>query len=347
MSPNLFSYLRFLVYFLRIKLLNLTSSFPPLPGGKLDEQTWLERQAAIALGEVPLEQVTPAQARTNFNGLFPLLKKIGGIYEEVDTIRNLTIPGPAGSIPARLYLPGKNTDMPLFVLLHGGGWVIGNLDSHDNMARFLCKRVPCVVLSVDYRLAPENPFPAAVDDSFAAVQWAVEHAVEINANPQRVLVGGDSAGGNLSAVIAQLARQKGTPHLAGQVLFYPATNAATLDTPSYQAFGDKPFGLPKRDIEWYLRMYIPNPKDRLNPLVSPLLATDLQGLPSALVVTAEFDVLRDEGEEYARKMEAAGVKVKLLRANGMVHGFLSIAGLIRRATQYFDQVVGEIRRMVS
>ena len=347
MTTSLFTYPRFLIIFLRLKLLNRTSRFPPLPGGILDEQTALLRRGKVVLGEIPLDQVSPAQARLNFHKSFALLKNIGGIFEKVESVRELTIPGPAGEIPARLYKPGKGTAYPLFVFLHGGGWVIGDLDSADNMARFLCRHVNCVVLSVDYRLAPEHVFPAAVDDSFAAVQWAVEHAAELGGDPKRVLVGGDSAGGNLAAVVAQMRRQKGAPKIAGQVLFYAAVDAANLDTRSYKDFGEKSLGLPTSDVEWFLEQYTPEPKDRLNPQVSPLLAEDLHGLPPALVVTAEFDVLRDEGEAYARRMQEAGGKVKLMRCNGMVHGFLSMIGLIKRATIYFEDVAGEIRKMLG
>jgi len=212
MKTDLFTYPRCIILFLRIKLLNLTSRFPPLPGGVLDEQTALLRRGQEVLGEIPLDQVTPAQARLNFNKSFSLLKSIGGIFEKVDSIRELSIPGPAGGFrsrtgtgtAARVYKPGKGTAYPLFVYLHGGGWVIGGLDSADNIARFLCKHVNCVVLSVDYRLAPEHAFPAAVEDSFAAVQWAVEYASELGGDPRRVLVGGDSAGVNL--VGSQIAR---------------------------------------------------------------------------------------------------------------------------------------------
>ena len=355
MKTNLLTYPRFIILFLRLKLLNLTLRFPPLQGGVLDEQTALMRRMQLVLGETPLDQVSLSQLRLNFRKNFSLLKSIGGIFEKVESVRELTIPGPAGEIRpragtgtnARLYLPGTGTAYPLFVLLHGGGWVIGDLDTADNMARFLCRHVNCAVLSVDYRLAPEHVFPAAVEDAFAAVQWAVEHAGELGGDPKRVVVGGDSAGGTLTAVVAQMARQKGGPKLAGQVLFYAATNGATLDTPSYQEFDGPSFGLPKRDVEWFLDQYMPNPKDRLNPQVSPLLADDFSGLPPALVVTAEFDVLRDEGEAYARRMQEAGVKVQLMRCNGMVHGFLSSIGLIKRATQYFEQVAEEIRKMVE
>ena len=310
MKTNLLTYPRFISIFLRLKLLNLTSRFPPLPGGVLDEQTALLRRAQVVLGETPLDQVTPAQARLDFNRSFSLLKLTGGLFEKVESVRELKLPGPAGEIPARFYLPRDGTGYPLFVLLHGGGYVIGDLDSADNMARFLCKHVPCAVLSVDYRLAPEHVFPAAVEDSFAAVEWAAEHAGELGGDPKRMLVGGDSAGGNLAAAVALMAREKGTPKIAGQVLFYAATDSSSLNTASYKEFGEKSYGLPTRDVEWFLEQYTPDHKDRLNPLVSPLLAEDLRGLPPALVVTAEFDVLRDEGEAYARRLQEAGVKVK-------------------------------------
>ena len=347
MPTNLLAFPRFLGLFLRIRLLNLTSRFPPLAGGLLDKQTALLRKAQVVLGEVPLERISPVQARANMRDSFRTLKSVGGLFEEVDAVRQLSIPGPAGIIPARLYLPGKDVAYPLFVLLHGGGWVIGDLDTADNMARFICKRAVFAVLSVDYRLAPEHPFPAAVDDSFAAVCWAAEHAPELHGDANRIVVGGDSAGGSLSAVVSQLAHQMCAPRLAGQVLFYPGTDSSSLDTSSYREFGEKSLGLPKRDVEWFLDQYVPHRPDRLNPLVSPLLAADVHGLAPALVVTAEYDVLRDEGEAYARRLEQAGVKVRLMRCYGMIHGFLSLMGLIKRATQYFDQIILEIRTLAA
>ncbi len=223
--------------------------------------------------------------------------------------------------------------------------MIGGLDTADNQARFICKHAGCAVLSVDYRLAPEHAFPAAAEDAFAAVAWASEHAAELGGDATRLLVGGDSAGGNLAAVVSQMAREKGTPSIAGQVLLYASLDSAHLDTHSYWEFGEKPLGLPTRDVEWFREQYTPDPKKWLDPRLSPLMARDLRGLPPALVVTAEFDVLRDEGETYARLMQEAGVKVKLMRCNGMTHGFLSVMGLIRRATGYFEEVAEEIRRM--
>ena len=249
MATNLLSFPHFLALFVRIRLLDLTSHFPPLAGGVLDEQTALLRKAQVLLGEVPFDQISPVQARAIMHDNFRTLKRVGGLFEEVDAVRQLSIPGPTGEIPARLYLPGKDVAYPLFVLLHGGGWVIGDLDTADNMARYICKRADFAVLSVDYRLAPEHPFPAAVDDSFTAVCWAAEHAAELHGDADRLLVGGDSAGGSLSAVVAQLAHKRGAPRLAGQVLLYPGTAFSSLDTPSYQEFGEKSLGLPKRDME--------------------------------------------------------------------------------------------------
>jgi acetyl esterase len=344
---NTLDTLRFFGIFLRIKLIGITSRFLPLPGGKLDEQTELLRRAQHLLGEVPLDDVTVEKARLDMRNSMLTLKNVGGLFERVDTIRDMDIPGPAGSIPVRLYQPGPETGLPIFVLLHGGGWVIGDRDTADNMARFICKRAHCVVLSVDYRLAPEHPFPAAPEDCYAAFCWTVDHAAEINGDPRWILVGGDSAGGTLTAVVAQMTVQRGGPKLAGQVLMYASTDSSSLDTPSYKEFGDKNYGLPKRDVEWFLRQYITKPADRLDPMVSPLLAKDLHGLAYAVVITGEFDVLRDEAEAYAKRLEAAGVPVKLMRCNGMVHGFLSMLGMVKRAEIYFDQVIAEIKKLTA
>jgi acetyl esterase len=347
MKTSLLNFPRFAALALRLKLLNLRSSFPPLPGGKLDEQIALMYCLQEMLGGFPLDSVTPARSRDDFRKTFGLLKLAGVTFEKVGPVRELEIPGPTGEIPARLYLPGTTPEYPLFVYLHGGGWVIGGLDSADNMARFICKHAGCAVLSVDYRLAPEHAFPAALEDAFTAIGWAAEHAAELEADPARLLVGGDSAGGNLAAAAAQMAREKESPKITGQVLFYAAVDGAHLDTPSFKEFGEKSLGLPKEDVEWYLEQYTPEPHDRFDPRVSPLLARDLGGLPPALVVTAEFDVLRDEGEAYAHRLQEAGVKVKLMRCNGMTHGFLSTIGLIRRATMYFNEIAEEIKRLAA
>ena len=338
---------RFAGCFQQIKWLGWFTKPDPLPGGVLDEQFRLLRRSQELLGELPLDHQTPAQAREHINSIFPLLKSIGGLFETVDSVRDLQIPGPAGNIPARLYQMTRTNPQPLLVYFHGGGWAIGNIDTADNISRFICKRAGCHVLSVDYRLAPEHRFPAAVEDAAAAVQWAQQQAGLLCIDPNRILAGGDSAGGNLAAVLAQISTKNSGLKLAGQVLLYAALDATHLDTPSYLEFGDKPLGLTKADVEWFLDQYVPDEKTRHDPRVSPTLAPDLSGLPPALVVTAEFDVLRDEGEAYARRLEKAGVPVTLMRCNGMIHGFLSSGGLISRVEGFFDQVADHIREMVK
>jgi acetyl esterase len=346
MALNLFTFPRFVSLLIRLKLLNLTSSFAPLPGGLLDEQTDLLCRAQGLLGGDPTDQSTPAQARLGMRSSIKMLNSLGGLLEKVDSIRHLSIPAEQGHIPAMLYLPGEARDYPLCLYFHGGGFVIGDLFTTDSICRFLCRRAGCAVLSVDYRLAPEYPFPAAVEDCLAASQWAVAHATDLCADPTRVLVGGDSAGGTLAAVISQLSRQSG-PRLLGQCLFYASTDSSSFDTPSFLEFGEQPLGLTRRDIVWFLNQYAPDPKDRLDPRVSPLLEKDLSGLPPALVVTAEYDVLRDEGEAYAKRLQEAGVPCTLMRCGGMIHGFLTMIGLLRRATLYFDQIATEIRHMIE
>jgi acetyl esterase len=347
MALNLLNFPRFLALFLRLKLLNLTSKFPPLPGGVPDEQTSLMRAGQLLMSDGFIDALTPAQARYYMRNGLKMLRSFGALFEKVEAIRHISIPADSRLIPAQLYLPGAGKDYPLLVYFHGGGFVTGDLVTADNTCRFLCRRAGVAVLSVDYRLAPEYAFPAAVEDCLAATCWAAEHAGSLSADPERLLVGGDSAGGTLAAAVAQLCRDLGTPKLVGQALLYPATNVSSLDTPSYGQFGGRDYALPKRDVEWYRQQYTPRPADRLDPRASPLLAEDLRGLPPALVVTAEFDVLRDEGEAYARLLNEAGVPVRLMRCNGMQHGFASLIGFLRRSTLYMDEIAREIRRMVE
>lgn len=347
MKKSPFAYLRLVPPLLRMKFLGLKARLPPLEGGVLDEQIALINRASSLLGEAPIDQLSPEQNRADFENRIRVLKRIGGLFEKVYSVEQMTIPGPGGVITCRMYRPGTGSGLPLLVYYHGGGFVIGSPDTADNVARFLCRHAGCVVLSVDYRLAPEHRFPAAVEDASAAAAWAVAHAVELGCDPRRVLVGGDSAGATLSAVVAQLALQSGGPRLAGQLLFYAATDSAELDTPSYREFGERQLGLTTRDVSWFLDQYLPDRWQRLDPRASPVRAKDFRGLAPALVVTAEFDVLRDEAETYARRLQEAGVPVTLMRCNGMVHGFLSMAGAVRRATSYFEQVAAEVRRMAA
>lgn len=263
----------------------------------------------------------------------------------VARVTNLSIPGPAGSIPARHYGTAE-PDAPLLVFYHGGGWVIGDLDTHDNVCRKFCRDGGVHVLSVGYRLAPENKAPAAADDAFAAYRWALEHAAQFGADPQRVAVGGDSAGGNLAAVVSQLARNEHVRLPALQLLIYPRTNFVG-ETRSNTLFADGYF-LTKRDIDWFTDKYLDGAQvDRSDPRVSPLLADDLSGLPPALVLTAGFDPLRDEGNQYAEAMRAAGVTVDLREFGSLVHGFANFFPLGGGATVATTETISAMRAHLS
>ena len=237
----------------------------------------------------------------------------------VGDVTALSIPGPAGPIPARHYRPPNDEIRPLLIYLHGGGWVVGDLDSHDNVCRYLCRNAGIHVLSVDYRLAPEHPAPAAVDDCYAAYRWALEHGDELGTQPGVVAVGGDSAGGNLSTVISRLGRDDGVPP-ALQLLLYPVTDQRGA-TKSRALFASG-FFLTAHDLVWCREQYVGTSKlDVTDPLVSPLLADDLAGLPRALVITAGFDVLRDEGDAYATALRDAGVTVDHRQMPTLIHAF--------------------------
>ncbi len=236
-------------------------------------------------------------------------------------VTELSIPGPAEAIPARLYRPtASDAGSALLVFYHGGGFVIGDLDSHDDLCRLICRDGGITVLSVDYRLAPEHKAPAAADDAYAAFRWATEHAAELGVDPDRIAVGGDSAGGNLAAVVSQRARTAGAPLPALQLLIYPAVDVCS-ETRSKTLFSDGYF-LTARDMDWFMDLYLEGATvDPTDPDVSPLLADDLSGLPPALVLTGGFDPLRDEGIAYAEALRAAGVPVDLREERSLIHGF--------------------------
>lgn len=240
----------------------------------------------------------------------------------VAKIENRGIPGPAGELPVRIYTPDGAGPFPLLMFFHGGGFVVCDLDSHDALARSLCGGAGAVVVSVDYRLAPEAKFPAAPEDCHAATRWAVDNAASIGADGARVAVAGDSAGGNLAAVVAQLAKQRGGPALAHQLLLYPVT-AHDFTTPSYEENAEGYF-LTRDMMQWFWHHYLERAEDGQDPLAAPLRAEDLSGLPPATVVTAEYDPLRDEGEAYARRLDEAGVPTQAVRYDGVIHGFVSM-----------------------
>ena len=257
-----------------------------------------------------------------------------GKVHPVAEVKDFSILSQNGNIPARIYHPKPGTVLPVIVFYHGGGWVFGSLNSHDVICRNMALEVPAVVVAVGYRLAPEHPFPAATDDTWAALLWVKQHASDIGADPNRIAVMGDSSGGNLSAVVAQRAR--GVVPLSCQILLYPVTDLSRTNAESYQKF-DKGFFLSKDIMTKFIELYTPRREDRLLPLVSPLREKNLAGLTPAYVISATFDVLRDDGEEYAKKMRDAGVDVRLDRAPGMIHGFMVMGGIVPHADEYITK----------
>jgi acetyl esterase len=239
--------------------------------------------------------------------------------QPVAHVEDRKIPGPAGEIPVRIYNPEGPDPKPVLVWYHGGGWVIGDLEGADFGCRMMANAAGCVVVSIDYRLAPEHKFPAAADDCFAATKWVAENAASFGGDPARLAVGGDSAGGNLAAVVSQMAKAGGGPAISFQLLVYPVTDFG-YHTQSYRD-NAKGYLLTMESMEWFWNHYLNTTADGENPKASPLRAPDLSGLPRALVITAEFDPLRDEGEAYAGRLMEAGVPTSAVRFNGMIHGF--------------------------
>jgi acetyl esterase len=270
----------------------------------------------------PVETLTPEQARRASD------------ERRAQTRTDRTIDGPAGPLGVRIYRPAAGGHLPVVVFFHGGGWVLCDLDSHDPTCRTIANGVGCVVVSVDYRRAPENRYPAAVEDAYAATQWVAGHAED--------LVMGDSAGGNLAAVVALASRDRGGPPIACQVLLYPVTDH-DFETGSYRAYGEDHY-VTAAAMRWYWDHYAPEPIDRDEPYLSPLRAADLRSLPPTLIVIGECDPLLDEGVAYARRLREAGNAVEQTICEGMFHGFFSLAASLEGASVAVGHVVGWLRR---
>src|ERR1700736_687647 len=281
-------------------------------------------------GRPPYETVSPAEARDLY-----LKGRVVTNPEpsELKSVEPLGIPAPHGAIPARIYTPKtlRKADgmAPCLVFFHGGGWVIGDLDSHDVVCRKLANEGELIVISVDYRLAPEHKFPAAVDDAIAATKWIANNSKQVGVDASRLMVGGDSAGGNLAAVVAISARDGNGPKIAGQVLIYPATDFA-MTHPSHSE-PETSILLTHTVIRWFCNHYLNGPADIDNWKASPARATTLAGLPPAYVLTAGADPLRDEGEEYAKRLKEAGVSVTYQHFPGQFHGFFTMGKLLQQA----------------
>ena len=289
-----------------------------------------------ASGRPPMWEQTPIEARRGYAALSDL----AGAPDETVPTEDRSVPGPAGDIPVRVYRPVADLPLPVVVFFHGGGWVIGDLDTHDAVCHRLAAGVPAVVVSVDYRLAPEHPFPAAVEDCDAATRWAAGHAAALGADPARLAVAGDSAGGNLAAVVARHARVAGGPPIAFQLLVYPGTDL-TGSMPSHEENGTG-YLLDEGTMRFFLGSYLGDGDPR-DPDASPLFADDLAGLPPALVLTAEFDPLRDEGEAYADRLREAGVPVVTSRYDGMIHGFYGLDNLFDSAKRATRETTAALR----
>lgn len=254
-----------------------------------------------------------------------------------ENIKNMDIQTASNQIPVRIYTPDEGNNFPLIIYSHGGGFVSGSIDEYENICRKLSKNSKAIIVSVNYRLAPENPFPAGVNDVYNVLQWVYKNAKSINGDSSLICVAGDSAGGNISAVVSQMARDKDGPNITCQVLIYPSTNIYQLNTNSWQYFG-MDYNLTKENSERFISMYTPRLEDRKSDYTSPLLSENLKKLPDTLIITAEFDPLRDEGEAYGNKLRKAGVNVISSRYKGVTHGFVSMGKITKKSDQSINEI---------
>ena len=295
----------------------------------------------MAAAKVPaFHTLTPAQARLG-------RRAPQGEPEPVAHVEDRTIPGPGGEIPVRIYVPKGNGPFGVLVYFHGGGWVVGNIEMTDQPCRMLTNAGRCVTISVDYRLAPEHKFPAGPEDCYAATKWAADNAAALNCDAARIAVGGTSAGATLAAAVALMARDRGGPRVAYQLLVYPATTSA-LDTASHRQFAkDNYYVLSRADMEWFWGHYLGSEADRTNPYACPAYATTLRGVAPAFVITAEYDPLRDEGEAYAARLREEGVQVVLRRYDGVTHGFFGMPAQLDKAKAAIAEAGSALRVTVG
>lgn len=309
----------------------------------------------IEFGAPPLETLTPNAARnapTLKNAVEEMTAESVAaramtvakpMPQPVGAIKHQLIPGKEGDILARIYTPKGDGPFPVLVYFHGGGWVIANLDVYEPSCRALCNETEAIIVSVAYRLAPENKYPAPVEDAYAAVQWVINNASVIGGDPARVAVGGESAGGNLAAVSCLKAKAEGGRMPVAQLLVYPVTDAR-MNTPSYREHANaKP--LNAKMMTWFWNHYLENESQGSEPYASPIMAESLRGLPPAIVITAELDPLRDEGEAYARRLAEEGVSVEMTRYDGVTHEFFGLAGVVDKATEAVGEAAKGLKKV--
>jgi len=307
----------------------------------LDPDAQVILDAMIKAGRPAFETLTPAQARLQLHDMREALKQPQPVVAEV---KKLSASGPHGPISLRLYRGRAATadrPQPLLMYFHGGGWVIGDIDTHDNLCRSLASAADCTVISVDYRLAPEHKFPAAVDDCWAATTWVADHAADLGVDPGRIAVGGDSAGGNLATVVSRLAASNGAPKIVYQVLLYPTVDLGFTHD-SFKRVGTG-YNLTLAAMQWFRDLYLRDPRDVADWRASPLRADDLSKLPPAFVATAGYDPLCDEGEAYAKLLQQSGVPVTFRHLSGQMHAFATMSGFLQAA----DQVIAEVGALLK
>jgi acetyl esterase len=289
-----------------------------------------------ATGNPPIHTLSVAEARIGAE----LIAALSGDPIEVGNVRDITIPVEGAEIAARVYTPDGTGPHPIVMFFHGGGWVICSLDTHDNISRAICRDAAAVVVSVDYRMAPEYRYPTTAHDCFAATRWVADNASSLNADATRLAVCGDSAGGNLSAVVSQMARDAGGPSITFAALIYPAVdmtaNGGSLDENAAGYF------LETAGMEWFMGHYLSD-EERAEPIASPLLHEDLSGLPPTFIATCEFDPLRDEGEAYAAALKSAGCHVESKRYDGLIHGAANMTGVLDLGRQLVADVSAQLR----
>jgi len=327
-----------------ISWVNLLAGPPVTVDGRtLDGRTQWFLQLLARSGRAPIETMSVADARAEFDATLPLL---AGRAAPVGEIVDRTIAGPAGRLRIRIYRPAGSVArlLPTILYFHGGGWVIGSLEGYDLPCRYFCARTGCALVSVDYRLAPEHKFPAAIDDAVAAYRWLEAEATRLGIDPARIVVAGDSAGGNIAAVAARLLREEPRPPCL-QWLIYPVTDLA-MDSPSHKSCGEG-FLLTHAGMKWFRGHYLNDPSEADDPRASPLRAGDLSGVAPALVYTAGFDPLRDEGRAYADRLAAAGVKTIHREFDSLIHGFAGMRGVLQAAARAMDDMVAGLRHELA
>ncbi len=315
-------------------------AYPNYKDGVLDDEVaaFLTTLAASEAADArPLSELNPEEVRRSCD-ISAWVAQRDLVKEKVDVL----VPGTAGSLPLRLYRPEGEGPFPVLLYFHGGGWVFGSLGEADQICSALSRRTPCIVVSVGYRLSPEAKYPAALEDARDAASWTAENIRAYGGDPKRLAVAGESAGANIATSLCRIFRDEGGPRIAYQLLLCPWTDLSSFETASCRSFGEGPW-LPRRNLEYYRAQYLGDPGRALKPDASPFLAKDLGGLPPAHVVTAEFDVLRDDGEAYAARLREAGVIAGVKRYRGMIHSFIVLNGVFSKAESAVDDCAAKLR----